>query len=187
MFDYIKYQEKLKTHPLFRSWWVFWSNYSAVPISLITVLLFFYYAKQQKVYFFYLIALIVAAVLIRFGLIKLINYIKPRRRPYQVHNFQPITTGFFSAYSTQPDSFPSRHLAVLTVIFVGLIYFLPHTSLLTAGSATLLICLLLTGAGRVILGYHYISDVIVGFFLSLICAPIILAILTSIMQSSLPK
>lgn len=166
--DYLSYQEKLKTHPGYRAWWVFWSNYSGLAIILISIFLF---QSIQPITVRQVLFLIATALILRFVIISLIiNRLFPRQRPYQILNFRPITA-WFSKYTTKPTSFPSAHAGVVTVpfaLFIFLYHFTQPWALLA-----LFVSIVLTAIGRIILGYHYISDVIAGFILSLVISPFI--------------
>jgi membrane-associated phospholipid phosphatase len=108
----------------------------------------------------FLLAL-VAFVFNRAVLCNIIYLVYKRKRPYQQYSFNPLSSNWFSSLTTKATSFPSRHtlsLASLSTIFLLLS--------IPVGLATMTITLL-TGAARVVFGFHYISDVLAGFFLGI--------------------
>ncbi len=149
--QYRRWQTQLQQHNLFRLWWQFWSNYAFVFFVLAAVLLW-----QQRNAYEILVLVSISFVAARGLLTTLINIWYHRVRPYQRFNFTPITSRFFSLQTKLHNSFPSRHTTAFTSIAVVVWFFNPVVGLL------LLIATLMTGVGRVILGFHYTTDIAAG-------------------------
>lgn len=129
-------------------------------IFLFAVAMVFFIAREEGRAFF-LLAL-VAFVFNRVILCNLIYLIYKRKRPYQKYSFSPLSSNWFSSLTTKATSFPSRHtlsLASLSTIF--LLFSLPL-------GLVAMIVTLLTGAARVVFGFHYITDVLAGFLLGIL-------------------
>lgn len=82
-----------------------------------------------------------------------IVYFYKKLRPFQQFNFTPPGSHLFSRPDRIPDSFPSQHVIAMAAVAVA---FWPVSPLL-AGLAFLLA--ILTGIARMMLGYHYPSDI----------------------------
>lgn len=157
---YPRWQARIKTNALFRYWWQFWSNYSFVLFVAAAVYLYFTTTEALSIG----ITSLAAFVLARLGTVILINLFVHRERPYQRYGFAPITSRFFSLRTTIHNSFPSRHSAALSAIAMTVCIFAPIVGI------PLLIVTLLTGIARVILGYHYPSDIAAGIVIGIINA-----------------
>lgn len=157
--QYLDWQNKLQSKNLFRRHWQFWSNYSAV----FYVIAFLSFIVRKD----FLEAIVVTAVgfvLTRWVIVVVINYFYKRERPYQKYNFAPITSRFFSQSTKLHNSFPSRHLTTLGLL-TGVV--LLYSPIYGAG---LILVTVITGIARVILGYHYPTDILAGFIIGLITA-----------------
>lgn len=155
---YLEYQEELASSKVFRVFWSFWSNHSfifflAAALYISAESEFTDHARQV------FILCIVAFLVARGFIVTIINAIYERKRPYQVYGFIPITSRFFSFVSRTPNSFPSRHATVYFAVATVVCLFFP------ALGAALVAVSLLTGGARVVLGYHWPSDIIVGALL----------------------
>lgn len=149
--QYKAWQHKLKTNRAYRFWWQFWSNYAFIFF----ILAFVWIGTQGRPYeVIGLCALSFFAA--RIVITQTINYLYHRERPYQKYKFQPLTSVFFSWKTALPNSFPSRHTAAYASIAFTISAFYP-----TLGLA-LIVVTLMTGFARVILGYHYPSDIFGG-------------------------
>ncbi|MDQ3018655.1 MAG: phosphatase PAP2 family protein, partial [bacterium] len=80
-------------------------------------------------------------------------------RPYQKYKFAPITSRFFSLRTVKPNSFPSRHTTAFASVSAVVLLFNPIVGL------ALYAVTVMTGIGRIILGYHYPTDIVGGLTL----------------------
>ncbi len=155
--QYRLWQQKLSTSLVFKRWWQFWSNYSFVFYFVAGLLLI----KSENI-----IALIILTgcsfIVARLVVTTLINLVYKKQRPYQKFNFNPITSNFFSLRTSSPNSFPSRHSIAFSAVAGSVFVFNPVIAL------ALLLVTVITGIGRVVLGYHWPSDIIGGVILGLI-------------------
>lgn len=149
--DYRGWQQKLSSSLTFRRWWQFWSNYSFVFFVIAGLLL----VRSENI-----TALIVLTacsfIFARLLVTTLINLVYKKQRPYQKFNFNPITSNFFSLRTSTPNSFPSRHSIAFSAVAGSVFVFNPVIGLV------LLVVTAITGIGRVILGYHWPSDIVAG-------------------------
>ncbi len=154
---YINWQAKLGSSVLFKRWWQFWSNYAFVWFIVAGVFL------RTREDFVQMVILGGASfVIARWVVTQGINYFYKKQRPYQKFSFNPITSKFFSWQTTIPNSFPSRHTVSFTSVAVVVIFFSPFIGLL------LVLATLMTGLGRVRLGYHWPIDIIGGLIIGAI-------------------
>lgn len=157
--QYLDWQEKLHSRNLFRRWWQFWSNYSAV-FYIIAFLGLIY----EQLFWQAVVASAIGFVLTRWVIVVIINYFYKRERPYQKYNFSPITSKFFSQRTNLHNSFPSRHLTTLGLLTGVVLLYSP------VFGAGLILVTIITGIARVILGYHHPTDILAGFIIGLITA-----------------
>jgi membrane-associated phospholipid phosphatase len=154
---YQNWQKKLETNKLFRYWWQFWSNYSFVFYIVAGFILLFEH---------HLVAIIILGiasfVVARVIITAAINAIYKKQRPYQKFNLNVITSRFFSMRDAAFNSFPSRHTIAYASVAGSILVFNS-----TIGIALLLVAIL-TGIARVVLGYHWPSDILAGFILGTI-------------------
>lgn len=87
-----------------------------------------------------------------------------RQRPYQRYNFEPRTSRWFSRRTEKLNSFPSKHVASLTSIGVMLMFFHPISGAVILGVSVM------AGWARVVVGYHYATDVAAGVAIGIIGA-----------------
>ena len=99
-----------------------------------------------------------SAILCLSGLIltSLIRKLINAKRPYEIFEVSPIIKK-----QTRGNSFPSRHVFSATVIAMNVMAVYPPVGTL------LLICALIIAVLRVVLGVHFIKDVVAGAVLGL--------------------
>ncbi len=155
---YLDYQEQLHKNIVFRYFWQFWSNYSFVFFGVAALIMLA--SPQMQPYFIPVWVMALFAFLVARGIcVTLLNIFYQRVRPYQKYEFAPITSLFFSSRTSFHNSFPSRHVTSYIAVATVVCLFFP------AMGAALVAVALLTGLGRIILGYHWISDVVAGAIL----------------------
>jgi membrane-associated phospholipid phosphatase len=153
--SYQNYQQRLANSKPFRYFWQFWSNYAAVFLGVAALIVFLeptFNAVEKPMLWLSFIAFVVARFIVVFN----INLLYQRKRPYQRYNFSPITSKFFSFKTKIPNSFPSRHATSFFAVSTVFSIFIP------ALGAILILTSIMTGIARVILGYHWPSDIVVG-------------------------
>jgi undecaprenyl-diphosphatase len=157
--NYLNWQQKLITSPWFKGFWVFWGIYIVAFYIFSAVLLLFPKYRMWAILAF------IAFVLAKFVISGAISFFFKRVRPYQKLSFTPPTFPFlFSQLHKKSNSMPSTHAASLMAISVVCLIFLPILGILG------LISTLINGIARVVLGYHYPSDVLVGWLVGLVTA-----------------
>ncbi len=168
--DYLAWQKRLDSSNLFRRWWQFWSNYSVVFFVIAAIWLCLQPYRYQIS-----LLVIIAFFVCRAVAVPALNLVYKKQRPYQKYSFIPITSRLLSFQTSVPNSILSRHVSV----------FASATAVILAFNlwigAGLLVATLMTGAARIILGYHYLSDTIyalavglvVGFLLAYAVRPIL--------------
>lgn len=155
--QYLAWQKRLQRSHAFRRWWQFASNYSwllLVPAGWYLL----YYAPDNSI----AVKIILAFVVARFMLVPVIAFFWPKPRPYQEYKFEPITSILFSQVTDKQNSFPSRHVISLASASGVLLIAAP------IWFGLFFIVTIVAGLGRVILGYHYPSDVIAAIIFGLI-------------------
>jgi len=172
--NYLEYQKQLTENKVVRYFWQFWSNYSFVFFFLAAIVMST--DHQMQPYSRPVMVLAILAFLLARGIaVTLINIFYERRRPYQDFHFTPITSKFFSWHTSYPNSFPSRHTTAYFAVATVVCLFFP------ALGAFLVAVSLLAGAGRVILGFHWPSDIIAGAILGTLIGYLTVAIGYSIL------
>jgi membrane-associated phospholipid phosphatase len=162
---YLKNQKRLQSDRAFRLFWQFWSNYSFVlfiPAGVGAV-----FSKD----FWEILAIGMATVIFSRGIVaKLFNLIITRQRPYQFFKFEPITSIFLSKKTNIPNSFPSRHMLTYASVSFVVMSFFPLLGI------ALLAISMLSGVARVILGFHYPTDIFTGYILGLCSGFIVVSV-----------
>jgi undecaprenyl-diphosphatase len=152
--DYKIWQQRLATSKLFRYFWQFWSNYAFVLYIGLGVYLLDSPDLQAMIW---LAAASFASA--RLVVTVLINMVYKKQRPYQKFQLNPIVSNFFSVKTNIPNSFPSRHTITFAAVASSVFVFDPVAGLI------LLAVTIMTGIGRVILGYHWPADILAGLIL----------------------
>ncbi len=153
-------REKLKKAVLF------YNEYATYFFALCYLLLCGYaafvgkYAKQELV-------LILCIPLFALMLVTMLRPAAARPRPYEEEG--AAITPLLEKRS-RGNSFPSRHLTCAAVIATTALCYLPSLGI------PLLLCALALGYARFAVGWHYPSDLLVGFLLGAIigCIPLFL-------------
>jgi undecaprenyl-diphosphatase len=150
---YLNQQKLLATGAWYRQFWKFWGIYSVLLIFAVGGYLLLL-GKRREV-----LAAFAAFVLARVVVSPLIYVFYKRQRPYQKLNFIPIHSWLLSEPATRHSSFPSDHAISLAAITTALFCFFPILGI------ALMVITLLNGWARVVLGYHYITDILAGWVL----------------------
>lgn len=109
-----------------------------------------------------------AFVLGKLILVKFLGLPFPKARPYQQYHFTPVHSGLFSSINERPNSFPSGHTASLVAISIVLFVFNPVLGMLSG------LCSLVTIYGRLLLGYHFFTDILGGLVVGVVTALLVL-------------
>jgi undecaprenyl-diphosphatase len=155
---YSNWQKQLTERIFFRRFWVFFGIYT-VPVFFILGL-YLLFVGQWKI----VIAALAAFILARLIISPLIFLFYKRQRPYQKLKFTSYHSRLFSAATLRFTSFPSDHAISFASISGVCVYYHPHWGIV------LIPLTLLNGIGRVVLGYHYVSDIIAGWLLGALSA-----------------
>ncbi len=157
--SYLNWQRQLSAKKIFRWFWEFWGLY----------ILGFFYAGTVLFFFprFRILAVLalITFLFAKFAVNDLVYFFYKRQRPYQKLNFSPPASPFFlSRLHKKFNSMPSDHAASLMAIACVCLVFLPWLGVLG------LMATILDGVARVILGYHYPSDILVGWLVGVLSA-----------------
>lgn len=153
--NYQHFQKRTDESIFYRYFWTFWGNYAFVIFGLIGLYIFFNPDFQEN--WQALIGLaILSFVFSRGVVVSLINQFIKQVRPYQLYKIKPEETKFFSFRDEDHDSFPSRH--TVAYFSVASVVFLFHPILGTI----LITTSVLAGIGRIIMGWHWPSDILAG-------------------------
>lgn len=151
-------QNKLKSNQGYRRFWEFFSLYA---VAYFVVIIFAVFQTDDP--WRWLVLLTITVVIARGIISPIIFLFYKKQRPYQKFAFTPVKLSkFFSNKTTKYNSFPSDHVITLASISMIAIFFNPLIG------AIGLILSLLVGRGRVIMGFHFPSDVAVGFVLGVL-------------------
>lgn len=161
--NYRKFQNKLASSQPFRYFWQFWGNY-AFTFFVIACLIVLTQSELATVIKPLLWISILSFLIARGIVVFNINLFYERQRPYQKFNFSPITSKFFSWKTSTPNSFPSRHTVAYFSVAVVFAFFVPALGAALIGVGTL------AGVARIILGYHWPSDILVGAIIGSVVA-----------------
>jgi len=154
---YLSLQKIISERIWFRRFWVFWAIY--ITIFFYLGFAFFFSARYRVMATLAFIAFLLA----RFVFCEIIYFFYKKTRPYQRLNFIIPTSKLLLSWThKRSNSFPSGHAASLTAISTVTWFFLPALGLLG------LIAALLNGIARIILGYHHLSDILVGWAIGIL-------------------
>ena len=95
---------------------------------------------------------------ISFILVTIFRNIKNAKRPYEVYGFKPLLNK-----DSLGKSFPSRHTFSAFVIATSIL------SINLPIGATLLLLGVIIAISRVVLGLHFIKDVVFGAIIGIVC------------------
>ena len=159
---YLNWQKELASRIFFRRFWVFWAVYSVILIFC--AVLYLLTTRQLKV----VVVAFDTFLLGRFIVSPLIYLFYKKQRPFQKLNFEIIKSRLFSPSVKRPNSFPSDHAISFAAIITVIIYYFPLLG----------ICLIavgvLNGTARVILGHHYVIDILAGWIIGALSALIVI-------------
>ncbi|MBI5529957.1 MAG: phosphatase PAP2 family protein [Candidatus Doudnabacteria bacterium] len=156
---YLSWHKKLEENSMLKSIVVFFGLYSLLLIYAAGLYLLVL-GKYKE-----LILLLVSFVLARIIINPLVFLVYKRQRPYQKLNFVPPHNAWlFSNITARYNSFPSDHAASFASIAAPLVIFFP----LLGG--VIIIIAIFNGLSRIVLGYHYISDILAGWLVGLLAA-----------------
>ncbi|MBL8030141.1 MAG: phosphatase PAP2 family protein [Candidatus Doudnabacteria bacterium] len=151
---YSAWQAKLQGMSWFGFIWKFWGMYGIVYYLAVGV--FLLVRPESRI----LAATAFLAFVLARGVVAEILYLFIKtQRPHQIYNFSQPKSWLFSWGTKRPDSFPSGHAISSAAISSVLFFYNPVLGIVGFGVA------LFVGMGRIILGYHYVSDVLGGWFL----------------------
>lgn len=156
--NYLSFHKHIDQNVLYRLFWVFFGNYAFVIFILAGIWIYLnpdYHENWQA-----LVGLsILSFVITRGVIVTLINIFYHRVRPYQKYGFRPKETKFFSFIDEVHDSFPSRHTAAYFSVASVVFLFNPIVG------GVLLITSIVAGIARVIMSWHWPSDILGGLII----------------------
>lgn len=156
--EYKHFQKRINESVLYKYFWIFWGNYAFVIFCLVG--LYVLITPELHENWQSLVGLsILSFVFSRGVVVSLINQFVKRARPYQRFNTKPEETKFFSFRDSIHDSFPSRHTAAYFSVASVVFLFLP-----TLG-AILIITSVIAGVARVVMGWHWPTDILAGLII----------------------
>lgn len=162
---YLAWQNKLANKKFFRRFWEFWGVYSVVFVFVAAI--YFLALGDYKVVLLSFVSFILARAVFS----PLVYAFYKKQRPYQKFKFTVFSSRLFSKLTGRENAFPSDH----AVSFASVAAVMLHYSVLIG-------CLLwavafLNGWGRVVLGYHYVNDVLGGWAVGIFSAVLIILFL----------
>ncbi len=174
---YLDWRARFEAQPGLRAAAAVIGVYSLLAYYLVGVYMLFS-AAGRRTFFVGALALGLAWVFIL-----MLNKLFPVSRPYQKFGFVPAATAvwLFSRAHNKPNSFPSEHVASLAAVSFILAWYYPGL-----GVAALLVAAFI-GLARVLLGYHYVVDVIGGFIIGGLAAFLVYIWLAPLLWQALPQ
>ncbi len=162
--QYASWQMRLGKRKLLRALVIFFGIYSVLYFFVVAALLL--YLREYKVIVYAGIAFFLARVVLTELIVRLFK----RQRPYQLFKFEPIKFSWLLSFkSDAPASFPSGHAVGMAAI--SAVLYVYDFRLGIVGFAMTL----LAGLSRVVMGYHYPSDILFGFVLGILSGLAVLA------------
>ncbi|HVY67947.1 MAG TPA: phosphatase PAP2 family protein [Patescibacteria group bacterium] len=156
---YLRWQKRLQDNKVFRRFWTLAGVY-ITGFFYLGIVLCFVPGLRPMVFLGF-----ASFVFARFVICEGIYFFYKKVRPYQNLGFlPPIAPLFLSFDEKRSNSFPSGHAASLAAISAVCFVFSPLLGILGFAAA------ILNGAARVILGYHYLSDVLAGWAVGIFSA-----------------
>ena len=160
--QYLNWQKKLADNKSFRRFWVFWGIYSVLVYGVVVIYFFYHHQGWEAV-----AVAAMAALINRYIICEIIGYFYKKPHPYQKLGFSVISSWLFSFKDQKPDSWPSQHASAAMAISAVILFYSFPWGLVSVFTA------LMMGTARIILGYHYISDIIAGWVIGAISGLII--------------
>ena len=155
--NYLNWNKKISAKGWYRIFWAALGIYCILALLVLGIYLL--YIGQWQIFMLALAAFVLAR-----GIVSPLIYLAyKRQRPYQKFHFDTVYSRLLSSNTKNFSSFPSDHAISLSSICFVFCWFYPGWIWF------LLPIVLLNGWARVVLGYHYISDVLVGWLLGLAC------------------
>lgn len=154
---YVHWHSKLVTSKGVSTFWKFFGINIVYLYIVAAVALMFVPHMRPGIF-----VLAAVAVVTKVVVVKALALIFSRRRPYQRYGYSPVGSGIFSRIDKDPDSFPSGHTASLSSAWVVLYLLSPTIAWIAVP------LFMLTLIGRVILGYHYVTDILGGLIVGYI-------------------
>lgn len=152
---YRYFQQRLTSNQLFRGFWIFWGNYAFVIFAAVAIWILLSPTDHEN--WQALLGLSIISLVIARGLIvNLIVKLYKRICPYQLYHYEPSETRFFSLRDDNHDSFPSGHTAGYFSVAVVVYLFFPILGVILITTS------LMAGIGRVVMGWHWPSDILGG-------------------------
>lgn len=154
--NYAGMVDQIRGKPIWNRWVVFLAKVFPLTVIILYIgtSLFLLFTQNEQVWLF------LAVPAFCFVLVTVLRKRIHRVRPYDAMGYLPL----LPKESGKANSFPSRHTASAWVIACACWYLSP-----VFGSIMILIALLV-GVTRVLTGVHYLSDVLAGIGLALLCS-----------------
>lgn len=160
--QFLEFQNRLNTRKFYRWFWTFWSFYGVGYIVAAMIILLASPEGREV-----LPAVVIAYFLSWPFIAHFCAWMFPKARPYQRYQFMPVASSvIFSRIHQTPNSFPSRHTMAMAAVSWSIYATFPVLGMIG------FLVTVLVGFGRVVLGYHYVSDIVAGLLLGIAAAVI---------------
>jgi len=156
---YLNQQKLLGSRRWYRRFWEFCGIYS-VAIYFLPAVIFIIRPQGWKA----VLLAGLAGLIARYIACELVVLFYKKPHPYQVLKFTPPWSRLFSFLDQRHDAFPSQHIAPASAISAVMFLFSPAWGFIGV------LCALFLSAGRIVLGYHDIWDVLGGWVMGILCA-----------------